>query len=98
MIELRHPAQPEYVLDRRHHVRCICKPMKDPASVVSRDHQQGRSMRVDMIRPILRIVLEHEHHCVLPERALGQRLDDSSQREIVVRHVCLGRWPAGTCS
>src|SRR5450759_4524529 len=52
-------------------------------------------MRVDVIRPVLRIVLEHEHHGALPERALRQSLDNSSQRSVIVRHVGPRCWLAG---
>src|SRR6266571_1358740 len=53
-------------------------------------------MRVDVIGPILRVVLQHEDHRVLPEGTLRQRLDDPPQCEIVVRHVRSRRWLAGS--
>src|SRR5688500_601193 len=52
-------------------------------------------MRVDVIRPVLRIILDHEHHGALPEWTLSQRLDDPAQREVVVSHIRAGRRLAG---
>src|SRR5437588_9797005 len=51
-------------------------------------------MRIDVIGSVLRVVLQHEHYRILPERTLRQRFDDSSEGEIVIRHVCSRRWSA----
>src|SRR4029077_20783876 len=77
---------------------CIRKSMKDSPTVVCGNHEERRTVRVNVIRTVLRIILEHEDNCVFPVRTLRQCLDDSAKGEIVIRHVGARCWLAGTCA
>ena len=50
------------------------------------DYERDRSMGVDMIAAVLRVVFQNEDGGVLPIRAVGDGVDDAAQRQIVVRH------------
>ncbi len=62
---------------------------------VRADRQRDRAMGVDVVRSVLRVVLDHEDRHLLPEPALAQPLDDPSERQVVVadagRHRPLAR-------
>ncbi len=48
-------------------------------------------MGVDVVGPVLRIVFQDEERGVIPIRAVGNGLDRSSHRQVVIRNRCLGR-------
>ena len=48
-------------------------------------------MPVDVIRAVLRVVLDDEDHRVLPARAVGDELDGQPERGVVVLHEALER-------
>ena len=48
------------------------------------DGQGDGAMGVDMIGAVLSVVLNHEDCHLAPEPALGDALDDSAQRQVVV--------------
>src|SRR3954468_15997411 len=48
------------------------------------DAEQQRSVRIDVVRSILRIVFEHENCGILPIRAVRDGFDDAAEREVVV--------------
>ena len=48
-------------------------------------------MGVDVVRPVLGIVFQDEERGVIPVRAVGDGLDRSSHRQVVIRDRSLGR-------
>ena len=52
---------------------------------VRRHHQGHRAVRVDVVGPVLRVVLEHEDRRLLPEAALRDGLHQPAQGEVVLR-------------
>src|SRR5215467_9564512 len=55
-------------------------------------------MRIDMVWSILRVVLEYKENSIFPVRRIGNSLNEPSEREIVVGHVCFGRGPSRTAT
>src|SRR5678815_1871638 len=55
-------------------------------------------MGIDVIRSVLRIILQNEHSSARPELCLRQRLDHSAEREVIVREISERCWPSAACS
>ncbi len=53
-------------------------------------NKTGAAMRIDMVRTVLRIILQHENHAFLPDGALAQVFDKFAYRQIIVGHVGKG--------
>ena len=50
------------------------------------DDQSDRAMRIHMVRAVLGVVFQNKDGRVLPVRAVGDRFDDASQRQVVIRN------------
>src|SRR5258708_34688252 len=59
------------------------------------DDQRGRSMSVDVIGAILRVVFDHKDGGVIPVDAVGNGIDDATHREIIVGDRRQRSWLAG---
>src|ERR1700733_5017991 len=60
------------------------------------DHESGRSMSVNMIGSVLRVVLQNEDGRVVPIGAVRNGIDDAAYSQVIVRHRGLRRGLRGT--
>src|SRR5215470_5850741 len=51
------------------------------------DHERERTMRIDVIGTVLRVVFENEDGGVFPVGTVRDRLDDAAEGEIVIGNV-----------
>ncbi len=58
---------------------------------VGTDDEPQRAMRVDVIGPILRVILEYEDGGLRPELGMADALDDPTQRQIVIGNTSTWR-------
>ena len=92
----RHRRQAEQVLDRRDHAGGVVVGGVDRRALrVRADHVRERAVGVDVVRAVLGVVLGDEDRRALPERAVGDDLDEPPEREVVVGHVGLRRGAVG---
>ncbi len=64
---------------------------------VRADRQGDGPVGVDVVRAVLGVVLDHEDGHLLPEPALGEPLDEPSQRQVVVADAGRHGPLAGRC-
>ena len=75
-IILRKRLQPQYQLHRSQEGgSLIHRAVDEPAFRVRTNHESDSAMRIDMIRSILRVVLDHENCGLFPEFAVRNGID-----------------------
>ena len=89
---LRHRRQSKQQLDRPQHADGrIHLAVNDATFDVRADDEACGTVRVHMIRPVLRIVLDDEDRELRPHAALRDRFHDLANRDVVRGDLCLGR-------
>src|ERR1035437_10586989 len=60
------------------------------------DHEGSGAMGIDVIGAVLRVVLDHEDGSVVPVRTMGDGIDHTAKRQVVIGYRGLRRRLAGT--
>src|SRR5947209_8617976 len=84
-IKLAHGLETQDQLDRPYHAggRVEARIHDTPPRVRTDDEGDG-AVCFDMVRTVLRIVLDYENGCIAPELAVAYCLDEPAQGQIIV--------------